>query len=175
MTKCLAQDHQASAPWPSSRWCLKSASSFLLCLGLLQDGHCLGWNVRFLPSSSGKRWCMCACSVGSDSVTLWAVAHQAPLSLGFPREEHWSGCHFLLQGIFPTQGWNRMSCTGRWTHWATWEGLGKDAVLCLVTQSCLTLCDPMGCSLPGFSVPGDSPWKDSGVGCHTLLQGIFPT
>ena len=27
---------------------------------------------------------------------------QAPLSLGSSRPEHWSGCHFLLQGIFPT-------------------------------------------------------------------------
>ena len=31
------------------------------------------------------------------------VAHQAPLSMGFPRQEYWRGCHFLLQGIFPTQ------------------------------------------------------------------------
>ena len=26
--------------------------------------------------------------------------------MGFPRQEYWSGCHFLLQGIFPTQGSN---------------------------------------------------------------------
>ena len=49
------------------------------------------------------------------------------------------------------------------------------SVLCLVTQSCLTLCDPMDCSLPGSSVNGDSPGKNTGVGCHALLQGIFPT
>ena len=48
-------------------------------------------------------------------------------------------------------------------------------VLCLVTQSCLTLCDPMDCSLPVFFVHGDSPGKTSGVGCYALLQGIFPT
>ena len=42
-------------------------------------------------------------------------------------------------------------------------------------QSCLTLCDPMDCSLPGYSVHGDSPSKNTGVGCHFLLQGIFPT
>ena len=35
--------------------------------------------------------------------TLWTVAHQAPLFMGFPREEYWSGGHFLLQGIFLTQ------------------------------------------------------------------------
>ena len=48
-------------------------------------------------------------------------------------------------------------------------------VLCLVTQSCPTLCDPMDCSPPGSSVHGDSPGKNTGVGCHALLQGIFPT
>ena len=48
-------------------------------------------------------------------------------------------------------------------------------VLCLVTQSCLTVCDPMDCNLPGFSAHGDSPGKNTGVGCHALLQGIFPT
>ena len=47
-------------------------------------------------------------------------------------------------------------------------------VLCLVAQSCLTLCDPMNISLSGSSVHGDSPGKNTEVGCHTLLQGIFP-
>ena len=46
---------------------------------------------------------------------------------------------------------------------------------CLVTQSCPTLCDSLGCSPPGSSVHADSPGKDTGVGCHALLQGIFPT
>ena len=40
-------------------------------------------------------------------------------------------------------------------------------------QSCPTLCDPIGCSLPGPSVHGYSPGKNTGVGCHFLLQGIF--
>ena len=48
-------------------------------------------------------------------------------------------------------------------------------VLCLVAQSCPTLCNPMDCSLPGSSVHGDSPGKNIRVGCHALLQGIFPT
>ena len=49
------------------------------------------------------------------------------------------------------------------------------AVLCLITQTCLTFYDPMHCSLPGSSVHGDSPGKNTGVGCCALLQGIFPT
>ena len=48
-------------------------------------------------------------------------------------------------------------------------------VLCLVAQLCLTLCDPMDCSLPGSSVHRDSPGKNTGVFCHALLQGNFPT
>ena len=48
-------------------------------------------------------------------------------------------------------------------------------MLCLVTQSCLTLSDPTDCSPPGSSVHGDSPGKNTGVSCHALLQGIFPT
>ena len=33
-------------------------------------------------------------------------------------------------------------------------------------QSCPTLCDPMDCNPPGDSVHGDSPGKNTGVGCH---------
>ena len=41
-------------------------------------------------------------------------------------------------------------------------------------QSCPNLCDSMGCSPPGSSVHGILG-KNTGVGCHALLQGIFPT
>ena len=40
-------------------------------------------------------------------------------------------------------------------------------------QSCLTLCGPMDCSLPGFSVPGILQVRILGVGSHYLLQGIW--
>ena len=49
------------------------------------------------------------------------------------------------------------------------------AVLCVGTQSCPTPCDPMDCSPSGSSVHGGSPGKNTGMGCHSLLQGIFPT
>ena len=35
--------------------------------------------------------------------------------------------------------------------------------------------NPMNCSLPDSSAHGDSPGKNTGVGCHALLQGIFST
>ena len=41
-------------------------------------------------------------------------------------------------------------------------------------QSCLTLCDPMDCS-PRLFCPWDSPGKNTGMGCHFLLQRIFAT
>ena len=57
------------------------------------------------------------------------MAHQAPPSLGFSRQEHWSGLPF------PSP-----------MHEVKSESE--------VTQSCLTLSDPMDCSLPGSSVHG---------------------
>ena len=35
--------------------------------------------------------------------TPWTVAHQAPLSMGFSRQGHWSGLPFPSQGVFPNQ------------------------------------------------------------------------
>ena len=46
---------------------------------------------------------------------------------------------------------------------------------CDSPQSCLTLCNPMDCSLPVSSIHGDFPGKNTGVGCHALLQVIFLT
>ena len=42
-----------------------------------------------------------------------------------------------------------------------------------VGQLCLTLSDPMDCSLPGSSGPWDFPGKSTGVGCHCLLQSLL--
>ena len=48
-------------------------------------------------------------------------------------------------------------------------------MLYLIAQSCPTFCEPMDCSPPGSSVPGDFPGKNTGVGCHAHLLGLFPT
>ena len=53
--------------------------------------------------------------------------------------------------------------------------LSAVTVAVLVAQLRLTLCHPMDCSPLGFSVHGGSPGKNTGVGCHSLLQEIFPT
>ena len=65
----------------------------------------LGWAVCVCV-------CVCVCArararahlvVSNSFVTQWTVARQAPLSMEFPVKTT-MGCHFLLQGIFPTQG-----------------------------------------------------------------------
>ena len=57
-------------------------------------------------------------------------------------------------------------CPGK-VHWA-----GKTL---LVTQLCLTLCDPMNCSLPGSSVHGIFQARILEWVASPLLQGIFLT
>ena len=50
-------------------------------------------------------WAIKLCPAPFPPIIAWTVASQAPLSMGFSRQEYWSG-HFLLQGIFSTQGSN---------------------------------------------------------------------
>ena len=72
-----------------------------------------------------------------------------------------------------TNGKNDVKCKSRGSGYALLKPMNTK---CLVTQSCPTLCDAMDCSLPGFSVHGDSLGKNTGVGCHALLPnpGIKP-
>ena len=75
-------------------------------------------------------------------VTPWTVANQAPLSMGFPRQEYWSGLPFPPPGGFPNPGIKPVSPTLALTdRFITTEPLGKcfDYTTCvLVTQSCST-------------------------------------
>ena len=47
---------------------------------------------------------VCVCLVVTDSMTLWTVAHQDLLSMGFPRQEYWSGLPFPLPEDLPNPG-----------------------------------------------------------------------
>ena len=91
------------------------------------------------------------------------------------------GCHALLQGIFqPRDGTQvfHISCIAGGFFMIRQQGSPQTSnvsVLCLATQLCLTLCNPMNSSPPGSFVCGDSPGNNTGVGCHGLLQRIFPT
>ena len=69
----------------------------------------------------------CVVSVMSDSVTPWTVAHQAPLSMGFTRQEYWSGLPCPPPEDLPALGLEPMSLTspalagGFFTNCTTWE------------------------------------------------------
>ena len=58
---------------------------------------------------------------------LWAVAHQAPLSMGFPRQEYWNGLPFSSPGDLPDPGIELTSAespaltAGFFTTSTTWE------------------------------------------------------
>ena len=75
-------------------------------------------------------------------VTPWTVAHQAPLSMGFSRQEYWSGLPFSLPrdlldpGIDTCVSW--LPFIGRQIlyHWVTWEAL----ILCICTNTYLHIC-----------------------------------
>ena len=75
---------------------------------------------------------MCACmlshlSQGRLFATLWTVAHQAPLSIGFSRQEYWSGFPSPLRGDLPDPGIQAESLmsptltSGFFTTSTTWE------------------------------------------------------
>ena len=75
-------------------------SFFRLQVGLaagmgLWSGLCASRENRFYPQGrvgvGGRWWWWFSHSVVCDSAIPRAVAHQAPLSMGFPRQEHWSG------------------------------------------------------------------------------------
>ena len=90
----------------------------------------------------------------SDSVTPWTVASQAPLSMGFPRQEYWSGL------TFPSP--EKESFLIQWLslcflHCNRPSELQADSLqlshqLLSVAKWYLTLCDPMDCSTPGFTI-----------------------
>ena len=76
-------------------------------------------------------------------------------------------------------GWGKRDA-GRWCE--CWKETKRPSLFLTLPASCAkslqlcpTLFDPMDCSPPGSSIHGNSPGKNTGVGCHALLQGIFPT
>ena len=105
----------------------RGSSFLLLVCGALVSWKCIDFcQVHFLRLlklshgfclySSNLVYCLCLCCHFSHVrlfETLWTLACQAPLCMGFSRQG--VGCHFLLQGIFPTQGSNQhLSDIGRW-------------------------------------------------------------
>ena len=99
--------------------------------------------------------------------------------MGFPRQEYESGFPFPCPGdvLHPGIGPETTALQGDFSGSNYRFRIPKktrSSCCPLVTKSCLTLWDPMDSSPPGSSIHGDSPCKNTGVGCHFHLQGIFP-
>ena len=62
-----------------------------------------------------------------------------------------------------------------WGQNYTGKIFARNGNVCAESLSHVQFCDPMDCRLPGSSVYGVSHKQPTGVGCHFLLQGIFPT
>ena len=80
----------------------------------------------------------------------------------------------LLQRIFPTQELNPGFLYPRWILYQLSLKTNPRCVLLLLLlkslQSCLTLCNPIDSSPTRLPCPWDSQGKNTGVGCHFLLQ-----
>ena len=77
----------------------------LQSMGLQRVGHDWATFLSFL-SFHDLKWKWKFLSRVQLFAIPWTVAYQASPSMGFSWQEYWSGCHFLLQRIFPTQGSN---------------------------------------------------------------------
>ena len=89
--------------------------------------------------------------VSNSFVTPRSVICQAPLFMGFPRQEYWSGLPFPSPGDLP------VSCIAGGCFTAESPGTFQQFIFntkLLVAQSCPTLCDPVDCSPPSSSVHG---------------------
>ena len=142
------------AQYPLPRLLLNSSHP---CSSMQQDPFCRGWN------SNNRRRCQQQSSLPLG-ITSVSPLQASRLKCGNPLQT-------LLCEPFD---WIQMASL-------SFPPLreGCCAVLSKSLRSCPTLWDPMDCSLPGSSVHGDSPGKNTGVGYapppHALLQGIFPT
>ena len=93
----------------------------------------------------------------------------------FPCKNTRVGCHFLLQGFFPTRNW-----TCNLLHWQVGSlplnhlRSPCDIQYCSVTQLCLATCDPMDSSTPGLPVPHHLQ-KFARVHVHCIGDAIQPS
>ena len=107
------------------------------------------------------------------------IARQAPLSMQFPRQESWSGLPFPSPGDFPHPGIEPLS-PALAGGFSIAEPPGKPIVcsgsLCCVSHSLVSnSLWPHGLQPTRLLYPCDFLDKNTGLGCHSLLQGIFPT
>ena len=110
--------------------------------------------------------------------TLWIVACQVPLSMGFSRQEYWSGLPFPFPGDLPDPVIETVSPASPVLagEFFTTEPSGKPSSVQFISvaQSCLTLCDPMNSSTPGLPVHNQLP-EPTQTHVHWVSDAIQPS
>ena len=152
---CESSDYFTPTHIPLGR-ASKASHCFKIKLWLLTTVYkVLPWSG--LPAPPALSWATLQPQSHSFKLTM------LPPPLGFeptlssaPRFLFFILCEFVCRGVCLYYTFYFMCCTK-------------------LLQSCLTLCDTMDCNPPGSSVHWFPPGKNTGMGCHFLLQGIFPT
>ena len=141
-------------------------------LGSFQDGsqwsptprilalvYPISLSIEFTDDSCLYQW-TCSFSHVQLFATPWTTAYQAPLSMGFSRQEYWNGLPFPSPGDLPNPGIEPRSpaLQADSTIWATREAQRLTLLqFSSVAQSCPTLCNPMNRSTPGLPVHHQLP------------------
>ena len=100
------------------------------------SGDTTCWTVDEEMRAAGQGWILCVLSHVQVMVTPQTVAHEAPLSVDFPGKNTRLCCHFLTQGIFPTQGLKPLlhGQVGFFLHWGPGEAQGWIVLQLIFTE-----------------------------------------
>ena len=119
--------------------------------------------------------CMLSCFSCILIFVIWAIVCQAPLFMGFSRQEYWNGLPCPPPVDLPNPGIKPVSHV--YLHWQVnslpLAPTGKPILGHQVKSKSLSrvrLLRPHGLKPTRFIYPWDSPGKNIGVGCHFLLQ-----
>ena len=121
--------------------------------------------------------CMCVCQVASVTFNSLQPYGLQPTRLlcpwDSPGKNTGAGCHFLLQGLFPTQGSNLHLLRLLYCRHILYCWRNSDQIRS-VTQSCLTLPNPMNHSTPGLPVHHQLP-EFTQTHIHRVSDAIQPS
>ena len=132
-------------------------------LGLGQEIHRWAWRI------------LCTRKWGSAQTKTPCLRHVTGKGANWNSSPRWGGV--LSRRTAPLPAFHavlfgrKSLCVAQPMEWeVTFHLLAAAAKL---LQSCLTLCDPMDCCLPGSSVHGIFPGKSTRVGCRGLLHHLL--
>ena len=112
------------------------------------------WQYKVMNKNMVSRASLCMLNCFSHVqllATLWNIAHQASLSIGFSRQEYCSGLPIHSPGDLPDTRIELRSPA------LQADFLPFEPAFSSITQSCLNFCNYMDCSVPGFPVHHQFP------------------